>query len=260
MIGILAAALGLAASTAEIQTCISDYNQHAVLDIPALSEDQTADLLKGEVVRTLLQAEDPDEPSAVVAYLVSPVDRNALWIAAQDPHTQVDPGLSESIMESLGKDSAVWYGFWDLPRPIRDRHWVVKSGNSHQLAKAMGGKGWEHHWQLVDDGLADAKPFVAAGNVVGITLAHLESAVFTPINQGSWFMFELSDGKTLIGYQATSTVGGAIPTWLVQKLVMARMESVLRGIETRAKEWSPEHYCEGHAPVYGGDGEPIPLF
>lgn len=260
MIGILLAALTWAASPAEIGECITDFNQHAVLPIPALDAEQKQDLLQGEVVRLLFQAEDPDEPSAVVAYAISPMSREALWIAAQDPHTQVDPGLSEQVMRPIGPDHAIWYGYWDLPRPIRDRHWVVESKNTHSLAHAMEGKGWEHSWVLVDDGLSEARPFVAEGNVIGVTLSHLESAVFTPINKGSWFMFELSDGRTLVGYQATSTVGGSIPTWLVQKLVMSRMETVIRDLEKRAETWSPEHYCDGHAPVYGGDGEPIPHF
>jgi hypothetical protein len=252
--------LANAATKGEIDECISSFNQHAVHEIPALDADQTAALMRGEVVRTLFQAPDPNEPSAVVAFVLSPVPRNQLWIAAQDPHTQVDPGLTEKVIEPLGADRAVWYGHWDLPRPLRDRQWVVESGNTHAVAHATSGKGWEHTWELVPDGLGDARPVIADGQIAGITLAHLESALFTPINRGSWFMFELDDGQTLLGYQATSVVGGAIPTWLVSKLVMARMESVLRGLETRAKDWSAEHYCDGHTPVYGGDGEPIPHF
>ncbi len=257
---LLSAQLALATSVSEINTCISDFNEHAVLAIPKLDDRQTQDLLAGKVVRTLFQAPDPKDPSAVVAFVVSPVDRNALWIAAQDPHTQIDPGLTEEIMQSLGSDHAIWYGYWDLPRPIRDRQWVVESKNTHELARAMNGKGWEHSWVLQSNGLADARPLIAAGSVGDITLDQLESAIFTPVNKGAWFMFELDDGQTLLGYQATSVVGGAVPTWLIEKLVMSRMESILRNLETRAKEWSPAHYCDDHAPVLGGDGEPIPKF
>ena len=63
--------------------------------------------------------------------------------------------------------------------------------------------------------------------------------------------------QTLLGYQATSVVGGAVPDWVVSRLAMARLESVLRRVEQRAQSWVPEHYVVGHADVHGGDGEPI---
>jgi len=257
---LLFAQLCHAATSTEIETLIDSYNKHAILKIPVLNDKQTAHLLEGEVVRILFQAEDPDAPSAAVAFAVSAIPRNALWIAAQDPHTQVDPGLSEQILESLGPDHAIWYGYWDLPRPVRDRQWVVESQNTHALARAMDNRGWEHTWILVEDGLDQARPVIARGEVRGITTEHVDSAIFTPVNKGSWFMFELEDGQTLFGYQATTVVGGAIPTWLVTKLVMSRLETIVRDLETRAREWSPTHYTGDHAPVLGADGAPVPHF
>ncbi len=255
---LLTTLLGFATTTAEIESVVSDFNQHAVLKIPVLEQKQAQDLMDGKVVRILFQAEDPDDPSAAVAFALSSVSRDAMWIAAQDPHTKVDPDLTEQIVRSLGDDHAIWYGYWDLPRPVRDRQWVVESGNNHALAAAMGDKGWEHSWVLVEDGLKEARPFVARGEVGDVSLDLLDNAIFTPVNRGAWFMFQLDDGKTLYGYQATSVVGGAIPTWLVTKLVMARLESILRDLETRAREWSPKHYDDKHSPVFGGDGKPIP--
>ncbi|NCG18151.1 MAG: hypothetical protein GWP91_03955 [Rhodobacterales bacterium] len=257
---LLTAQLALATTPVEISACINDFNQHAVLPIPTLSSGQTEELMKGNVVRTIFQAEKPEDPSAVVAFVLSPRSRNSLWIAAQDPHTKVDPGLTERVVKNIGPDHAIWYGHWDLPRPVRDRQWVVESTNSHALSKAMDGKGWEHSWLLVENGLEQAKPMIAAGEVGNITLDDFASAIFTPVNKGAWFMFELDDGQTLLGYQATSVVGGAVPTWLVEKLVMSRMESILRDLETRAQTWSPAHYSEGHEDVYGGDGKVIPRF
>lgn len=260
MLLILTALLGHAATPQEIVEVVSDYNQHATLTIPVLDTDKATDLIAGEVVRVLFQADDPSEPSAAVAFALSAVKRDALWIAAQDPHTQVDPDLTELAFRELGDDHAVWYGHWDLPRPFRDRQWVVESQNTHSLAHAMHDRAWEHTWALIDTGLTEARPFVERGEVPGITTDHLDSAVFTPTNRGSWFMLELDDGQTLYGYQATSVVGGAIPTWLVTQVVMARLESVLRDLETRAKEWAPKHYRQEHQPVFGGDGTPIPRF
>ncbi len=73
-------------------------------------------------------------------------------------------------------------------------------------------------------------------------------------------MLQLQGGHTLVGYQASSVVGGAIPDWLVNRLVLARMESLLRDLETRARTWAPAHYTEGHEPVLGGGGEAIGFF
>ena len=42
--------------------------------------------------------------------------------------------------------------------------------------------------------------------------------------------------KTLLGYQATSVVGGAVPDWLVARLAMARLESVRMMVALAAHE------------------------
>jgi len=252
--------LAWAATPAEIDGLLREFNQHAVLKVPILDDKQTQNLLDGDVVRILFQAEDPEAPSAAVAFALSPISRDALWIAAQDPHTIVDPGLSEKIIRQISPDRAIWYGHWDLPRPVRDRQWVVDSSNTHALATAMNDKGWEHSWVLVEDGLEQARPFIERGDVSGITTEHLDDAIFTPVNRGSWWFFELEDGQTMFGYQATTVVGGAIPTWLVTKLVMSRLETIVRDLEKRAQEWSPKHYSGDHAPVLGGDGVAVPKF
>jgi len=256
----LTSLLATAATPEELQGLVVEFNQHAQLRIPQLSARQAEQLLDGDVVRVLFPAEDPEAPSAAVAFMISPVARPALWIAAQDPHTQVDPGLTEKELQHLGTDHAIWYGYWDLPRPVRDRQWVVESRNTHRVSAATEGRAWEHTWNLVEDGLSTARPFIEAGKVGAITLEQVDTAIYTPVNQGSWFMFSLDDGQTMLGYQATSVVGGAIPTWVVTKLVMSRLESILRDLEVRAQTWSPTHYGASHAAVPGGDGQPIPRF
>jgi hypothetical protein len=259
---VLSSALAEVPSTTgeQMRQIVAAFNAHAVYPIPHVSDREMERLLGGEVVRILQANADPEQPSAAVGMMVTPIGRNALWVASQDPHTKLDPGLTELKMESLGSDRALWYGHWDLPRPVRDRQWVVDSRNNHGVEAATGGQGWEHLWDLVDGGVEMARPHVAAGKVGQVTLADLDSAIYTPVNHGSWFMVELADGRTLCGYQATSVVGGAIPSWLVTRLVLARMESMLRDLEERARTWSPAHYKTGHPPLFGGSGDPIPHF
>lgn len=232
--------------------------------LPELSPDQIASLVGSQVVR-IVKHGDPKDPSTAVGIAILRGGRDALWIAAQDPHAQVDPSLDEFVVEWLGVDQALWYGHLDLPRPLRDRQWVVESGNNHGLARSTGDVCWEHRWSLVDDGLPRARQMVAEGAAPRVTLAQVDDAIYTPVNHGAWLMAPLSsvlpgDDRVLVAYQATSVVGGAIPDWLVLQLSMSRLESVLKDLEQRAGTWSRTHYRAGHEGVVGGAGKPIPLF
>jgi hypothetical protein len=252
------AALAFGAPTvSELRSAVQAYDAGAVHRLPKLSDDQLRSLTKGSCVRVLAPSDDPDGPSAATGLVLTDVPRSRLWIAAQDPHAVVDPDLTEFVVAEHGPDSATWYGYWDLPRPVRDRQWVVKSYNNHALAEASGGRAWEHVWSLVPDGLEAVRPLVGQPQARGITDEQLDHAIFTPVNKGSWAMVEVGD-QVLLAYQASSVVGGAIPDWMVSKLVMMRLESVLRGVETRARQWAPSHYDAGHADVLGGDGRPVP--
>lgn len=252
----LAALAWGAPSVEDVRGALGMYDAGAVHKAPKLSDDQLRQLVEGHCVRVLAPNEDPNGPSAATGLILSPVPRGDLWVAAQDPHTVVDPDLTEFVVRQEEADAAIWYGYWDLPRPVRDRQWVVRSYNNHGLAAATGNRAWEHVWTLVPDGLEQVKPLVAEGRAKGVGMEQLDDAIFTPVNRGSWFAVAVGD-HTLLGYQATSVVGGAVPDWLVARLAMARLESVLRGVETRAETWVVKHYGSAHGPVYGGDGKDI---
>jgi hypothetical protein len=254
---VLAAGVGGDVGVSDLRTALEMYDGSAVHKAPKLTDAQLQALVDGACVRVLMPNEDPDGPSAATGMVLSSVPRSDLWIAAQDPHTVVDPDLTEFIVDQVGPDEAIWYGYWDLPRPVKDRQWVVRSYNNHDLAQATDNRAWEHVWSLVPDGLEQVRPMVDAGRSNGVGPAQLDDAIFTPVNKGSWFMVAVGE-HTLLGYQATSVVGGAVPDWLVARLAMARLESVLRGVEDRARTWVGKHYTGSHVGVYGGDGKHIP--
>jgi hypothetical protein len=246
-----------AATLAQIEAAIDACANGPVHPLPALSDKQRAELVDGQIVRILHKAEDPSEPSAAVGIGILKGPRDALWVACQDPHTVVDESLTEFVVHDYGADHQLWYGYFDLPRPLQDRQWVVDSTNNHAMARATGDACWEHVWKLVPDGLDRIRDTVATTEPKGITLDHLERAIFTPTNEGSWFMAPVADGEVLVVYTASSVVGGAIPDWVMNSLAMSRLEGVLRRLEERAHAWAPGHYGASHAPLYGGDGAPV---
>jgi hypothetical protein len=221
--------------------------------LPRLTEDQVTRAASGEVVR-IVRHGDPDQPSTAIGLVVLEGSIEALWLAAQDPHTHVDPSLTEFVLEELPGDRALWYGYLDLPAPLADRQWVVTSADNRAAASLAC---WEHHWELTADALPRARAAIAAGAAPGLAPEQVDAAVLTPVNHGAWLLSSLGPDHTLVVYQATSVVGGAIPDWLVLKLTTARLESVLRQVETLGRDWVPGHYGLTHAPVNGPDGRPL---
>ncbi len=227
--------------------------------LPEITAEHRQEMLEGEVVRILDRRRDGPSAAVGMAVLKAPVAQ--LWLAAMDPHAEVDPSLTEFVVEyPHDDDRALWYGYLDLPRPIKDRQWAVLATNNHAMAERTGHRCWEHAWALVDDELARVRPRIEAGHPSGITPDHLESAIFTPINMGSWYMAPLDGSHSFVAYQARTEVAGFIPDWLVTSLAMSRLERLLRNLERRGREWSPAHYTAGHEPVPGGDGRGLPTY
>ena len=102
------------------------------------------------------------------------------------------------------------------------------------------------------------RPAIGAGRVPGITTEMMDSAIYTPRNEGAWFFMALGD-HTLFGYHATTVVGGDIPEGLFSQVVYSGLDSLLKDLATRAEETVPAHYVKGHELLPGGDGRNIPL-
>ncbi len=253
------ATVAAAATPAEIADALGRCRPGLVAPLPALDAAQLDELASGGVLR-LLHHQDPEQPSTAVGVAVLRGSLPALWVAAQDPHAVVDPSLHEFVVRALGPDTALWYGHMDLPRPLKDRQWVVESTNTHALAAATGGGCWEHSWRLRPEQLPVAREAVASGIHPAITPAMMDDAVLTPVNHGAWLFARLDGERAVVAYQATTVVGGAIPDWLVAELARARLEEVLRSLEERAGTWARGHYVAGHAPLIGADGAPLAHF
>jgi len=180
----------------------------------------------------------------------------ALWVASLDPHLTVDPDLIEKkLAEHNGRE--IWYGYYKLPYPFSDRHWVIESWNNLALAKATNGASWEHAWQLAPGQESTVFSAVREGAVEGVDAAAVDSAVKTPHNHGAWLVIRLENGKSLLGYHATSTVGGSVPDWIVLQLVHGKLDALLKRVNDRCTTVVPEHYDAAHPHLEGGDGVPL---
>jgi hypothetical protein len=244
--------MSLPVDSAELSAALDRCRGAVHAPLPRLSPEQLERAAAGEIVR-IVRHGDPETPSTAIGLGVLDGSIESLWLAAQDPHTQVDAALTEFVIDEQG-DQARWYGYLDLPAPLADRQWVVWSVDNHAAAQSGC---WEHHWDLAPDDLPLARDAIVAGAAPGLTPEDVDAAVFTPVNHGAWFLSSLGPDQTVVVYQATSVVGGAIPDWLVLRLTTSRLETVLRGLESLGRDWVPKHYGVTHAPVIGPDRRAI---
>lgn len=245
---------------AAIAAVLAGYDRAAVFPLPRLSPEDHAALARGELVRVLDQPQaQADAPRRATGLLVVPAARDLVWVACQDPHFAQSDSARELRVRSEGADRSVWYGLLDLPRPFSDRHWLVDVQNNHALAAQSRNQAWEHLWRLRGGGEAEVAALVASGRLSSVSSTLVAEAVWTPVNHGAWLVVALDDQHTILGYHATSVVGGAIPETLVIRFIHSSLGSVLGGVAARAQTMAA-HYRDGHPPVIGGDGREVARF
>jgi hypothetical protein len=257
---LLACALPAAArppTEAEVRAAVADFDAAAVYRLPALGEARMAALLRGEVVRFVDQPGGGTAVRRAMGLMLTDVPRDRMWLACQDHHFMGDPAVHELRLSVDPPDDAIWFGLADLPAPIADRRWVVRSWNNHALAAATGGRAWEHPWELARTDEAALAARIAAGELPAVDADMFAAAVDSPVNHGAFLAVALPGGHTLFGYHATFDPGGGIPDWLVARLAHAGLERGFRRYEARGRDVIPTHYGATHPPVVGGDGRPV---
>ena len=266
MLASLLALLGWAAALAgspdvpELRTALTEFNAGATFKLPDLSEAELERLARGEVVG-LLRRGDQGVWRAVGLY-VTPQPRQAVWIACQDAHFSNVARVTEArLREDPAAGRATWYGHVELPAPFTDRQWAVDVWNNTALAAASGGRDWEHPWRLNPSGLQLVRPLVQRGEVGALTEADIDEAIYTPTNDGAWVALVLpTSGQTLLVYHSATDIGGVVPDRLLAQFVLSGMEDLLRRVESRARDEVPAHYRADHAPIRGGDNQPLPPY
>lgn len=229
---------------------------HATHSPPKLDASDRARLRDGKVVQTLQRGQG-DDPSAALGVVLAKASVSEAWIACQGPHAS--PGENpEFLVQALPDHQAIWYGYVPLPWPLRDRQYVVRSRANVSMAKATKDRCWEHAWWEYPEGLDTVRPMVSKSPIEGITPSHLDDAVFTSWNRGSWLVAAVDDDHVLVMFQASLVVDGSIPDWIVPRITASRLGSMLTRVKDRAQHWASLHYDSAHAPFVGGNGEVIP--
>ncbi len=260
LFSLLNLSLALPAVAADtIQSNLKAFNQSAHFSLPTLTAEQLTQLQNGEVVTILDDSAGADAPRRAVGLMLSEVSQRDLWLACQDPHAVLQSSTKELKTKVNADHSAHWYGFFDLPWPFSDRHWMVKSWNVQGVAKASNNKHWEHPWDLIPDGATQIRPFIETGKLSGVTMDMVEDAIYTPVSRGAWVVMEIQSDVRLVAYHATTVVGGSIPEDAAVRYTVTTLSDMLKGMEKRAIEWVPTHYVAGHVGVLGGDNQAIPF-
>ncbi|MFT7519652.1 MAG: hypothetical protein ACI9MC_001794 [Kiritimatiellia bacterium] len=239
----------------DIEEAWSTYQQHATFQVLGPDEKQRDQLLAGNVVKIVQHRQGA--PSTALALLVMDYSIEEMWLAEFDPHFNQGEDFVLLELTAGRPHTERWYGYLDLPFPFSDRQWVADTWFNEALAKATANRQWEFAWTLTPQGLALARPAIAANKLPGVTLERMDAAIMTPDNEGAWLFLRLPEGRSLLGYHVTSTVGGSVPDWLVLRLVMGRLDELLRDVESRCATGLRGHYDSKHVRIMGGDHQPV---
>jgi hypothetical protein len=244
-----------------IPAAIEFFNERCEDPLPALTSDQVAELLEGEVVRIRRRpdrdAEDP--PERVTGYRLIRQPRAQVWVAALDPTFQASGLLSEARLGRNDDGTSLWHQYLSLPWPVTDRHWVIRVGTRTELAARTDDLIWEQFWELAPGGQDTARVSIARGDLEGITPESSKDAIYVPANEGSWILFRLEEDLTLVAYRIITRVGGSIPDSWIATFGMAQLSGVLDEVARHAGEVPAIYDPEVH-PSIGGNGEPVPRF
>lgn len=255
-----AALAGTPLTDADVVAALREFQQHAHYPMPLPDEKSREKLLEGKIVKQRLPADDGG-PVGAVALVISDRSKEALWIGTADDEGGKDTPdeLTVHHLKPEGDEMYRWYGYIRMPAPIADRHFLIRTTINRDMQRNTQDRMWSRYWAIDPDGEATAKALVDQGLVDGITDKMFEKAVWTPLNRGTWIFIDLPDGRTIVGYQATGSMGGGFPDGLVNRYIYWGLERVMKDVLEKA-DAAHGHYVTGHPPILGGNGLPLPFF
>lgn len=239
-----------------VEDALKRHRELSADPFPMPSAAQLARLEAGELLKVRLPGE-PGAPVGAMVLKVTTLSREAVWLGTADSHGEEDR-VTAHHMPLHGDEMFRWYGMVDLPRPFSDRHFFIRTVINTKMSTAEPGM-WERTWTLEPGGEATMRAEVARGAVSGVDVERFDAAVYTPANNGGWLVLTLSDGRTLFGYHAVTSLGGDIPDGLVSRYAFWGLDEIARTVFERARTIE-QHYTGDHPAIRGGDGAPMPRY
>jgi len=239
---------------------IDEYNRFGDFQLPELSAAEAADLENGGAVIRLPSDQSGDADAdvssmGVIGFRIIEAPRLLIWLAVLGGTGERDARLTSAMITDGTAGDYIRYQHIDLPWPVHDRHWVIDSTKNTGLAIATEGRSWQHRWVLRDDGRTLVRDAFADGRVEGLGHDVIEGSVYLPANRGSWTMFRIDDGRTLIAAHVEVDLGGRFPKSLVRRFTKSHLKA---GFDTLADFSKRVHLSYGDGrTIYTGDGRPI---
>lgn len=109
---------------------------------------------------------------------------------------------------------------------LSDRWWVVEQRINASIAAASDGRVRELVWSGVDH---------PESHVTDELRAFTEGAVQVPATEGSWFLVDLGDGRTLVEYVQSTDPGGVVPASVAASMASRSIGQVFAAMEKMAR-------------------------
>ena len=218
-------------------------------------------LLAGEVVYrkvSVSHTRNGRESSSIriIGYRLIDKPRESLWLAALAYDAGYSKRLTEHLVGPAADGEREWYQHVDMPWPLKDRHWLIRTAKNLSLAEHCDNRIWEHRWALVADAQSRIDALFEPGDPIGrVTPERAQKSVPLPLNNGAWVMASAGDLGTLVVVHATLDMGGIVPDGFVARQTRKNLVHMLEKIEQEADSiWAS--YSIDYL-IYRGDGTPI---
>ncbi|MEN7343950.1 MAG: hypothetical protein AAAFM81_13450 [Pseudomonadota bacterium] len=255
---ILASLIALAAASADAQVAdaLARYQTLSGVSVTGLDKEALTKLESGDTIYQTVRMTDSENSGStilrIVGYRLIQVDRESLWLAALAYDGNYSSRLTEHLVSTHQHGDATWYQHIDMPWPLRDRHWLIRTGKNTALAAATDNRIWEHRWSLEQDSYEQIRTLARNNAVRSLSSEDFRKSIMLPRNNGAWVMMELAPRSTLVVLHATMDMGGIIPDSLVARSTRKQLRKMLEKIE-RDSATSIDGY-DGSYPIYRGDG------
>lgn len=183
--------------------------QRLLSGLPAIPASAYAEVADGRVVTGV--QDTGGDLKRVWGVGILPVTPAQLAAAISDDERKVQyTDLSKAVVLSGDRCASgrIVLQYLDVSL-LSDRWWVVEQRVNSAIAAASDGKVRELVWSSVADAEARLTPELRS---------FVSGAVQVPATEGSWFLVDLGDGRTLVEYVQSTDPGGSVPAGLAASM------------------------------------------